>query len=184
MKRKSKCSLTTLKFLEVDLEKLRQGCTNIRDKAIVSFLASTGCRVSELVELNRNTIDLESLECIVHGKGDKERTVYLDSVTSMYPRNYLETRKDDCKALFANRYYNRFKTGGIRDMLTRLEEATKVEHVHPHKFRRTLATNMHKKGVPIQVISKILGHDKIETTMQYVVLDNTDTKIRYQQYAA
>ena len=171
-------------FSETDMERLRQGCTQLRDRAVVAFLAATGCRVSELIELNRDAVDLTGLECVVHGKGDKERVVFLDTVTAMIVRNYLARRTDENEALFVNRYGERFRTGGIREMLKRLEERTQVEHVHPHKFRRTLATNLAKRGMPIQDIAAILGHDKIETTMEYVMLNKDNVKIKYNQYYA
>lgn len=168
-------------FSDVDMEKMRQACRNIRDKAIISFLASTGCRVGELVGLDKDMIDLQNLECVVHGKGNKERTVYLDNVTAMFIRNYLATREDDDPALFVNRFGRRFATDGIREMLTRLETVADVQHIHPHKFRRTLATNLHKRGMPIQTIAAILGHESIETSMKYIMLDNNDVKMRYRQ---
>ena len=171
-------------FSDIDMEKMRLGCRRLVDRAIISFLASTGCRVAELVGLNRDALDLENLECVVRGKGNKERTVYLDTVTAMYVKKYLETRNDSCPALFATRTNERFQTGGIRDMLKRLEAISKVEHVHPHKFRRTLATNLAKRNMPIQTIAAILGHEKIETTMEYIVLNKEDTKMKYRQYYA
>ena len=171
-------------FTDIDMEKMRQSCRRLVDKAIICFLASTGCRVAELVGLDISAVDLDSMECVVRGKGNKERTVYLDSVTAMYIRNYLATRKDDNKALFVGRTNKRFMTGGIRDMLKRLEAVSHVDHIHPHKFRRTLATNMAKRGMPIQTIAAILGHEKIETTMEYIVLNKEDTKMKYRQYYA
>ena len=171
-------------FTDIDMEKLRQNCRRLVDKAIICFLASTGCRVAELVGLDISAVDLDNMECVVRGKGNKERTVYLDSVTAMYVRNYLATRRDDNPALFVGRTKERFLTGGIRDMLKRLEAASGVDHVHPHKFRRTLATNMAKRGMPIQTIAAILGHEKIETTMEYIVLNKDDTKLKYKQYYA
>ena len=171
-------------FSEIDMEKMRQGCKRIVDKAIICFLASTGCRVAELVGLNIAAVDLENLECVVRGKGNKERTVYMDSVTAMYIRNYLAARTDHNEALFVNRLGDRFETGGIRDMMKRLEEYSGVKKIHPHKFRRTLATNLHKRGMPIQTIAAILGHDKIETTMEYIVLNRENTKLQYRQFYA
>ena len=171
-------------FTDIDMEKMRQSCTRVVDKAIITFLASTGCRVAELVGLDRSALDLENLECVVRGKGNKERTVYLDNVTAMYVRNYLATRRDRCPALFVTRDRKRFQTGGIRDMLKRLEERSGVSHVHPHKFRRTLATNMAKRNLPIQTIAAILGHESIETTMEYIVLNKEDTKLKYRQFYA
>lgn len=171
-------------FTDIDMEKMRRSCKRAVDRAIISFLASTGCRVAELVNMDRNAIDLINLECVVRGKGNKERTVYMDTVTAMYIRTYLATRRDMSPALFVNRFGKRFETGGIRDMLKRLEERSGVEHVHPHKFRRTLATNLAKRGMPIQTIAAILGHEKVETTMEYIVLNKEDTKLKYRQYYA
>lgn len=171
-------------FTDIDMEKMRRSCKRAVDRAIISFLASTGCRVAELVNMDRNAIDLINMECVVRGKGNKERTVYMDTVTAMYIRTYLATRRDMSPALFVNRFGKRFETGGIRDMLKRLEERSGVEHVHPHKFRRTLATNMAKRGMPIQTIAAILGHEKVETTMEYIVLNKEDTKLKYRQYYA
>lgn len=171
-------------FTDIDMELMRRNCRRKVDKAIICFLASTGCRVAELVGLDRNAIDLDNLECVVRGKGNKERTVYLDTVTAMYVRAYLASRTDDNPALFVTRTNERFQTGGIRDLLKRLEGTSGVEHVHPHKFRRTLATNLAKRGMPIQVIAQILGHEKIETTMEYIVMNKENTKLQYRQYYA
>ena len=171
-------------FSDIDMEKMKQNGRRAVDKAIITFLASTGCRVAELVGLDRNALDLENLECVVRGKGNKERTVYLDNVTAMYVKKYLATRTDDCPALFVTRSLERFNTGGIRDMLKRLEERSGVEHIHPHKFRRTLATNLARRNMPIQTIAAILGHENIETTMQYIVLNKDNTKMQYRQYYA
>ena len=171
-------------FSDIDMEKMKQNGRRAVDKAIITFLASTGCRVAELVGLDRNALDLENLECVVRGKGNKERTVYIDNVTAMYVKKYLATRMDDCPALFVTRTNERFNTGGIRDMLKRLEERSGVEHIHPHKFRRTLATNLAKRNMPIQTIAAILGHEKIETTMEYIVMNKESTKMQYRQYYA
>ena len=173
-------------FSATDLVRMQDACTNIRDRAIVAFLASTGCRVGELVSLDINALKYgqDGAECIVHGKGNKERKVYLSAVAAMLVRRYLAERKDDNPALFVNRYHERFKTNGIRDFLKRIEEVSGVEHIHPHKFRRTLATEMSRKGMPIQEVAKILGHDKLETTMEYVQLSDDDTKQSYRRYAS
>ena len=171
-------------FSDIDMEKMKQNGRRAVDKAIITFLASTGCRVAELVGLDRNALDLENLECVVRGKGNKERTVYLDNVTAMYVKKYLATRTDDCPALFVTRSLERFNTGGIRDVLKRLEERSGVEHIHPHKFRRTLATSLARRNMPIQTIAAILGHENIETTMQYIVMNKDNTKMQYRQYYA
>lgn len=170
-------------YSDVDIEKLKICCKTKRDRAIVMFLLSTGCRISEMVQLNRDDVDLNSLECAVLGKGGKERTVYLSSVAATYLKEYLEQRADISSALFVGRNSNRLKQSSVREMLKRLENNTGVNHVHPHKFRRTLATNLIKHGMPIQEVAAILGHDKIDTTMQYVVLDQTGVKNSYRRYA-
>lgn len=169
-------------YSEVDLERLSQGCTRIRDRAIIHFLSSTGCRISEMVELNRGDVDLDHLECVVHGKGDKERVVFLDAVAAMYIREYLATRSDDNPALFINHCNQRMQPGGIRDMMVKLAGAVGVDHVHPHKFRRTLATDLARRGMPVQEVAAILGHEKLDTTMKYIVQDKDDTKQSYRRY--
>lgn len=170
-------------YTEVDIEKMKFECKSLRDRAIVAFLLSTGCRISEMTHLDRSDIDLVSLECTVLGKGNKERTVYLDPVTGMLLKTYLNSRTDDHPALFIGKGTARLTPGGVRAMLKKLGEATNVDHVHPHKFRRTLATNLIRHGMPVQEVAAILGHDKLDTTMQYVVLDNTDVKNAYRKYA-
>ena len=168
-------------YSDVDLEKLNHSCKTIRDRAIINFLSSTGCRISEMTELNRDSVDLESLECIVHGKGNKERTVYLSQVAGMLVGDYLKNRNDDNPALFIGRQMERLQPGGVRAMLCKLAEISGVDHVHPHKFRRTLATNLNKRGMQIQVVANILGHEKIDTTMKYVVLNKDDIKNSYRR---
>ena len=170
-------------FTDIDMEKLSRSCKCKRDRAIIAFLASTGCRVSEVTGLDRDAVDLDQLTCVVHGKGNKERRVYLDGVTGMLIRAYLAERKDEDPALFVNRYNVRMNPDGVREMLNRVAEEAGVEHVHPHKFRRTLATNMARHGMPIQEVARILGHDKIDTTMRYVVLDDEDIKHQYRKFA-
>lgn len=169
-------------YTDVDIEKLRQHCKTQRDKALISFLEATGCRISEVMELNRDSVDLQNLQCVVHGKGNKERMVYLDAVTAMHIREYLKSRTDDNEALFIGKRKERLTPGGVRIMLKKLAEKANVEHVHPHKFRRTLATNLTRHGMPIQEVASILGHEKLDTTMRYVVLDNETTKSAYRRY--
>ena len=170
-------------FNEIELAKLNSGCKSVRDKAIVNFLCSTGCRISEMTELNRNQIHFDRLECVVHGKGNKERIVYMSPVAGMYLKEYLMSRKDDENALFIGQRHERLQPGGVRIMLKTLAKNTGVEHCHPHKFRRTLATELSRKGMAIQEVARILGHDKIDTTMKYVVLNNDDVKASYRKYA-
>ena len=170
-------------YSEIDMERMKHSCKSLRDRAIIAFLASSGCRISEMVRLDRGDVDLVNLECTVLGKGNKERVVYLDPVTGMLIREYLAQRSDDSPALFAGKGTDRISAQGVRRMLTVLAGDSRVDHVHPHKFRRTLATNLIRHGMPIQEVAAILGHDKLDTTMQYVVLDKTDVKNSYRKYA-
>ena len=175
---------------DIEMEQLKRACDKmrgikaIRNRAIILFLSSTGCRVSEMIGLNRDSVDLKSLECIVHGKGNKDRTVYLDSITGMAIQQYLAKRKDDGAALFVGNEGKRLEDNGVRVMLKQLAKIAGIENViHPHKFRRTLATQMTRHGMPIQEVASILGHEKLDTTMQYVVLDHETVKASYRKFA-
>lgn len=170
-------------YSDVDLERMKFGCKTLRDRAIICFLQATGCRISEMVSLNREDVDLRNLECTVLGKGNKERVVFLDQVAAVTLQNYLDTRTDDFPALFVGKGSDRLKPNGIRKMLAELGATAHVTHVHPHKFRRTTATNLIRHGMPIQEVAAILGHDKLDTTMQYVVLDKSDIKYSYRKHA-
>ena len=170
-------------YSDGDMEKMKFGCLSIRDRAIICLLKATGCRISEITQLNRDDIDFKDLECTVLGKGNKQRVVFLDQVAAMTLLAYLNTRTDDNPALFIGKRGNRMTPHGIREMLVTLGERANVDHVHPHKFRRTTATNLIRHGMPIQEVAAILGHDKLDTTMQYVVLDKSDIKHSYSKYA-
>lgn len=170
-------------YSEVDMEKMKFRCKSVRDRAIIAFLAATGCRISEMTQLNRDDVDLVSLECTVLGKGNKERRVFLTPMAGMMIKEYLDSRTDDFPALFIGKGTQRITPHGVRFMLTKLAGSANVDHVHPHKFRRTLATNLIRHGMPIQEVAAILGHDKLDTTMQYVVLDQTETKNSYRKFA-
>lgn len=170
-------------YSEVDIERLIRGCKTLRDKAIIHFLSSTGCRISEMTSLDRNAVNFDSLECIVHGKGNKDRTVYMSEVAGMLLQEYLMSRKDFNQALFVGQRKERLQPGGVRAMLKALAKEVGVNHVHPHKFRRTLASDLARHGMPIQEIANILGHEKIDTTMQYVILNKEDIKSSYRRYA-
>lgn len=172
-----------LAYSEIDLELLKLHCKRVRDKAIICFLLSTGCRISEMTQLNRNDVDLKNRECKVLGKGNKERIVYIDSVTAMTINEYLKNRTDDSPALFAGKGTERLKPHGIRQMLKNLQDAAHIETtVHPHRFRRTLATNLIHRGMPIQEVAKILGHEKLDTTMKYICINDNDIKYSYNKY--
>lgn len=170
-------------YSDVDLERLKFRCQSIRDRALIAFLMTTGCRISEVTQLNRTDVDLSALECTVLGKGNKERTVFFDGVTASLLSAYLVQRRDDSPALFAGRGTERITPHGVRKMLKILASESNVEHVHPHKFRRTLATNLIRHGMPIQEVAAILGHDKLDTTMTYVVLDKSEVAHSYRKYA-
>ena len=171
-------------YSDIDFEKLNQCCESIRNRAIIHFLRSTGCRISEMCGLDRDMVDLEALECVVHGKGNKDRTVYLDPVAGMLLAEYLKQRTDTSPALFAvMRGQERIQPNGVRVMLKQLGRIAGVDHVHPHKFRRTLATDLARHGMPIQEVANLLGHEKLDTTMRYVVLNKEETKYNYRRYA-
>jgi len=171
-------------YSDIDFEKLNQCCESIRNRAIIHFLRSTGCRISEMCGLDRDMVDLEALECVVHGKGNKDRTVYLDPVAGMLLAEYLKQRTDTSPALFAcMRGQERIQPNGVRVMLKKLGRTAGVDHVHPHKFRRTLATDLARHGMPIQEVANLLGHEKLDTTMRYVVLNKEETKYNYRRYA-
>ena len=166
------------------MEKLRADCKVIRNLAIIDLLNSTGIRVGELIKLDKADIDFEERECIVLGKGDKERIVYFDARTKLHLRKYLESRKDENPALFVSlRFsYERLKISGIESMLKKMGENSNVQHVHPHKFRRTMATTAIDKGMPIEQIQKLLGHEKIDTTLQYAQVKQSNVKIAHKKY--
>ena len=170
-------------YSDVDIEKLKEACDTSRDKAIISFLLSTGCRISEVCGLNRDSIDFVARECTVLGKGNKERTVFLDEVTSMLVQRYLSERNDSSDALFAGKGSERMTPGGIRARLKTISDNAGVTNVHPHRFRRTLATNLINHGMQIQEVATILGHDKLDTTMKYVYIDKFNIKNAYAKYA-
>ncbi len=171
-----------LPYSATDIEKLKTNCTCIRDKAIVCFLLATGARISEVCALNRTDIDFQNMECTVLGKGNKERTVYMDEVTAMVLKEYLATRTDTYEALFGGKGTKRMTPHGVRNMLVDLGETAGVEHVHPHRFRRTLATNLINHGMPIQEVACILGHERIDTTMKYVYIEKSNVKNSYRKY--
>lgn len=166
------------------LECMRDNCDSLRDLAIIDMLASTGMRVGELVHLNIEDVDFENRECVVLGKGSKERPVYFDARTKIHLRNYLESRNDDNPALFVSmlKPYNRLNISGVEIRLRELGRKLDITKVHPHKFRRTLATRAIDKGMPIEQVQKLLGHSKIDTTMQYAMVDQENVKLSHRKY--
>lgn len=166
------------------LELMRDSCTEIRDLAMIDMLASTGMRVGEMVLLNREDINFNERECVVFGKGDKERIVYFDARTKIHLQNYLQNRTDDNPALFVSLQtpYNRMKIGGIEVRLRKLGNRLGLAKVHPHKFRRTLATMAIDKGMPIEQLQQLLGHKRIDTTLQYAMVKQSNVKIAHRKY--
>lgn len=166
------------------LERLRDNCKTIRDLALIDMLASTGMRVGELVKLNRVDVDFVNRECVVLGKGSKERVVYFDARTKLHLQNYLNSRKDENPALFVSLLepHNRLEIAGVEIMLRKLGRSLEINKVHPHKFRRTLATKAIDKGMPIEQVQKLLGHSKIDTTMEYAIVDQQNVKNSHKKY--
>lgn len=166
------------------LERLRDNCKTIRDLAIIDILSSTGMRVGELVKLNQVDVDFNNRECVVLGKGSKERVVYFDARTKLHLQNYLNSRKDENPALFVSLLepHNRLEIAGVEIMLRKLGRSLEINKVHPHKFRRTLATKAIDKGMPIEQVQKLLGHSKIDTTMEYAIVDQQNVKNSHKKY--
>jgi site-specific recombinase XerD len=169
---------------EKDIDALRESRINLRDKAIIDFLFSTGVRVSELVGLNRSAIDFTEKECVVFGKGSKERIVYFDELTKKNLAAYLNSRNDNNPALFVSLFspYKRLQKGGIETMLREAGKTVGIDKVHPHKFRRTMATQAAELGMPIQQVQHLLGHVRIDTTMAYVNVHQKSIKNSYREY--
>lgn len=167
-----------------NLEQLRDQCVHSRDLAIIDLLSSTGIRVGELVNLNRSDINFHERECIVLGKGDKERQVYFDAKTKIHLQNYLETRTDNNPALFVTLHapWKHLSISGVEHFLRKLGNISAVNHVHPHKFRRTMATMALEKGMPIEQVQRLLGHAKIDTTLQYAIVNQSNVKIAHRKY--
>lgn len=165
---------------------LSDNCENIRDLAMIELLNSTGMRVGELVNLNKSDIDFENRECIVFGKGDKERKVYFDARTKIHLLKYLEERTDDNDALFVSllKPHNRLQISGVEIRLRELGIKLDINKVHPHKFRRTLATRAIGKGMPIEQVQHLLGHEQIETTRVYAQVDDENVKNSHSKYIA
>ena len=168
------------------IEQLRDNCNCVRDLAIIDLLYSTGMRVGELVNLNISDIDFESRECIVFGKGDKERKVYFDAKAKIHLQDYLSRRIDTNQALFVtlDAPYDRLKISGVEIRIRRLGRALNMEKIHPHKFRRTMATRAIDKGMPIEQVQKLLGHSQIDTTMQYAIVNQLNVKASHQKFIA
>lgn len=171
-------------YTDEALELMRDNAPSLRDLAIIDLLASSGMRVGELVTLNRDDINFAERECVVFGKGDKERLVYFDARTKIHLQNYLGDRSDDNSALFVSLKFphDRLQIGGVETMLRELGRQLNLTKVHPHKFRRTLATSAIDKGMPIEQVQQLLGHQKIDTTMHYAMVKQQNVKIAHRRY--
>ena len=171
-------------YTDEELEKMRDNCEELRDLAIVDMLASTGMRIGEMVLLNKADINFNERECVVFGKGDKERVVYFDARTKIHLQNYIASRSDDDPALFVTLRspHTRIKISGIESRLREMGRALEIEKVHPHKFRRTLATMAIDKGMPIEQLQQLLGHKRIDTTLQYAMVKQSNVKQAHRKY--
>ena len=179
-------STTVLKETYTDeaLEIMRDSCTELRDLAIIDLLASTGMRIGEMVRINQNDINFVERECVVLGKGDKQRMTYFDARTKIHLQNYLSTRTDDNPALFVSLKapYERLKINGVEKRLRAFGEKLGINRVYPHKFRRTLATMAIDKGMPIEQLQQLLGHKRIDTTLQYAMVKQSNVKSAHRKY--
>ena len=171
-------------YTDEALERMRDYCDTARDLAIIDILASTGMRVGELVKLNRSDIDFQNRECVVTGKGNKQRKVYFDARTKIHLQNYLSERADDNEALFVTLLapYNRLQISGVEIRLRQLGRELNIHKVHPHKFRRTLATMAIDKGMPIEQVQHLLGHQSLDTTLQYAMVNQANVKLSHRKF--
>lgn len=169
-----------------NLERLRDECENIRDLSLIELLISTGMRVGELVNLNITSLNFEERSCIVLGKGNKEREVYFDAKTKLHLKEYISKRNDTNNALFVSMRepHQRLSISGIELIIRTLGINSNINKVHPHKFRRTLATMAIDKGMPVEQVQKLLGHVKIETTMHYALVNQSNVKISHRRFIA
>ena len=171
-------------YTDEALEIMRDNCDSLRDLAIIDLLASSGMRVGEMVSLNRDDINFNDRECVVFGKGDKERLVYFDARTKIHLQNYIDSRTDKNPALFVSLRapHDRLLIGGVELRLRQLGRRLEIPKVHPHKFRRTLATSAIDKGMPIEQVQQLLGHQKIDTTMHYAMVKQQNVKLAHRKY--
>ena len=171
-------------YTDEALERMRDYCDTARDLAIIDILASTGMRVGELVKLNRSDIDFQNRECVVTGKGNKQRKVYFDARTKIHLQNYLSERTDDNEALFVTLLapYNRLQISGVEIRLRQLGRELNIHKVHPHKFRRTLATMAIDQGMPIEQVQHLLGHQSLDTTLQYAMVNQANVKLSHRKF--
>ena len=178
------CKTVKETYSDEDLELMRDECDGIRDLAIIDLLASTGMRVGELVKLNKRDIDFQNRECIVLGKGNKQRKAYFDARTKLHLQKYIDSRDDSNEALFVSlqKPYDRLLISGVEIRLRGLGKRLNIEKVHPHKFRRTLATSAFDNGMPIEQVQQLLGHQSIDTTLQYSMVNQNNVRESHRRY--
>ena len=178
------CKPVKRAYRDEELERLRDHCERERDLAMVDFLTSTGVRVGELVGLDRSSVDMSRRECVVLGKGNKQRIVYFDARTKVHLQRYLSLRSDSCPALFVSlaNPNKRLEISGVESRLRKLGKDAGVERVHPHKFRRTMATRAIDKGMPIEQVQRLLGHQKIDTTLMYAMVDQNNVRHSHRKF--
>lgn len=171
-------------YTDEDVELMRDACQNERDLAIIDMLSSTGMRVGEMVNLKRSDVNFQERECVVLGKGDKQRTVYFDARTKIHLQKYLDTRKDNNEALFVSlkQPNEALGIGGIESLIKKLGKISGINKAHPHKFRRTLATGAIDKGMPIEQVQQLLGHRRIDTTLMYAMVKQSNVKASHRKY--
>ena len=174
-----------LPFSAVELDALRSGCSNYKERALIEFLLASGVRVSELASMKISDIDFNDLSVHVRkGKGNKERTTYINDLAKVHLEKYLSTRKQYGDQLFYNKWSEPLNPGGIRALLNKIADNASVDHVHPHRFRRTFASGLATRGMNIQEIQKLLGHTNVNTTMTYVYTSDAQVKNSYRHYNA
>lgn len=172
-------------FSDVEIDALRGACHSVKERALIEFLLSTGVRVDELSQMDRNDVDMVSMKVHVRrGKGAKERITYINNIGRKHLVTYLHSRDDNLLPLFLNYRHERLNTNGVRSILKTIAERANVDNVHPHRFRRTLATQLASRGMPIQEIQRILGHSSVSTTMQYIEVSDESVKSSYVKYTA
>lgn len=178
------CKTVKETYSDEALELMRDHSECVRDLALIDMLASTGMRVGELVKLNRSDVDFESRECVVLGKGNKQRKVYFDARTKIHLQRYLQNRTDDNEALFVSlqKPHNRLQISGVEIRLRELGRKLDMHKVHPHKFRRTLATMAIDKGMPIEQVQQLLGHQSVDTTLQYAMVNQNNVKVSHRKF--
>lgn len=178
------CKTVKETYTDEALEIMRDSADCVRNLAIIDMLASTGMRVGELVKLNKADIDFQNRECVVLGKGNKQRKVYFDARTKIHLKKYLDSRCDDHEALFVSlqKPYNRLQISGVEIRLRELGRKLNLNKVHPHKFRRTLATMAIDKGMPIEQVQQLLGHQSVDTTLQYAMVNQNNVKASHKKY--